>query len=189
MVEDHKRLKKNRCLCRGYKSFGNQTLWALPFTEQFIAFSCYFSSFWSFSHSRCLILQIFPTKILCTISQECQHELLQEKSGYDGTSHMGRPPPPRLQLWFVAHHQDAPGGHGCTLWQAALISHPRPYTSYRETSANWTEGHGLVGNIGDRWMIGLEDLRGLFQPWWFYECRKPVFLLAPQQPLQAWTSV
>ena len=28
-----------------------------------------------------------------------------------------------------------------------------------------TEGHGLVGNIGDRWMVGLDDLRGLFQPW------------------------
>ena len=28
-----------------------------------------------------------------------------------------------------------------------------------------TEGHGLVGDIGDRWMVGLDDLRGLFQPW------------------------
>ena len=28
-----------------------------------------------------------------------------------------------------------------------------------------TEGHGLVGNIGDRWMVGLDDHRGLFQPW------------------------
>jgi len=32
-----------------------------------------------------------------------------------------------------------------------------------------TEGHGLVGIIGDRWMVGLDDLRGLFQPWWFYD--------------------
>ena len=28
-----------------------------------------------------------------------------------------------------------------------------------------TEGHGLVGNIGDRWAVALDDLRGLFQPW------------------------
>jgi len=28
-----------------------------------------------------------------------------------------------------------------------------------------TEGHGLVGNNGDRWMVGLDDLRDLFQPW------------------------
>ena len=28
-----------------------------------------------------------------------------------------------------------------------------------------TEGHGLVGNIGGRWMIGMDDLGGLFQPW------------------------
>ena len=27
-----------------------------------------------------------------------------------------------------------------------------------------TEGYGLVGNIGDRWKVGLDDLRGLFQP-------------------------
>jgi len=32
-----------------------------------------------------------------------------------------------------------------------------------------TEGHGLVGNIGDRGTVGLDDLRGLFQPWWFYD--------------------
>jgi len=25
-----------------------------------------------------------------------------------------------------------------------------------------TEGHGLVGNIGDRWTVGLDDLVGLF---------------------------
>ena len=28
-----------------------------------------------------------------------------------------------------------------------------------------TEGHGLVGNIGGRWTVGLDDLGGLFQPW------------------------
>ena len=27
------------------------------------------------------------------------------------------------------------------------------------------EGHGLVRTIGDRWMVGLDDLGGLFQPW------------------------
>jgi len=27
------------------------------------------------------------------------------------------------------------------------------------------EGCGLVGNIGDRLVVGLDDLRGLFQPW------------------------
>jgi len=28
-----------------------------------------------------------------------------------------------------------------------------------------TEGHGLVGNIGGRWMVGLDDLGSLFQSW------------------------
>ena len=28
-----------------------------------------------------------------------------------------------------------------------------------------TEGHGLVGNIGGRRMVGLDDLGGLFQTW------------------------
>ena len=28
-----------------------------------------------------------------------------------------------------------------------------------------TMAHGLVGNIGGRWMVGLDDLGGLFQPW------------------------
>ena len=32
-----------------------------------------------------------------------------------------------------------------------------------------TEGHGLVGNTGDRWTVGWDDIRGLFQPWWFYD--------------------
>ena len=32
-----------------------------------------------------------------------------------------------------------------------------------------TEGYGSVGNIGGRWMVGLEDLGGLFQPWQSYD--------------------
>ena len=28
-----------------------------------------------------------------------------------------------------------------------------------------TKGHGLVGDSGDRWTIGMDYLRGLFQPW------------------------
>ena len=32
-----------------------------------------------------------------------------------------------------------------------------------------TEGHGLVGNIGDRRTVELDVLRGLFQSWWFYD--------------------
>jgi len=27
------------------------------------------------------------------------------------------------------------------------------------------EGRGLVRTIGDRWLVGLDDLVGLFQPW------------------------
>jgi len=30
-----------------------------------------------------------------------------------------------------------------------------------------TKEHGLEGIIGDRWMVGLDDLGGLFQPWQF----------------------
>ena len=29
----------------------------------------------------------------------------------------------------------------------------------------YTEGHGLVGNTGDRSTVGLDYLGGLFQPW------------------------
>ena len=28
-----------------------------------------------------------------------------------------------------------------------------------------TEGHGLVGNTGDKWTVGLVDFDSLFQPW------------------------
>ena len=32
----------------------------------------------------------------------------------------------------------------------------------QETCRRGTERHALVGGIGDRWMVGLDDLRGLF---------------------------
>jgi len=35
----------------------------------------------------------------------------------------------------------------------------------QETFRCFTEGCGLVGNTADRWMVGLNDFRGLFQPW------------------------
>jgi len=35
----------------------------------------------------------------------------------------------------------------------------------QETFRCCTEGHGLVGNSGGTWVVGLDDLRGLFQPW------------------------
>ena len=35
----------------------------------------------------------------------------------------------------------------------------------KETFRSCTVGHSLVGNIGDRWTVGLDDLGGLFQPW------------------------
>ena len=34
----------------------------------------------------------------------------------------------------------------------------------QETWRCCTEGHSLVGNIGDKWIVGLDDLGGLFQP-------------------------
>ena len=34
-----------------------------------------------------------------------------------------------------------------------------------ETFRCCTEGRDLAGNIGDRWTVGLDDLRGLVQPW------------------------
>jgi len=34
-----------------------------------------------------------------------------------------------------------------------------------ETCRCCTKRHGLVGNIGGRWTVGLDDLGGLFQPW------------------------
>jgi len=35
----------------------------------------------------------------------------------------------------------------------------------QETFRCCTERHSLVGNIGDKWMVGLDDLGELFQPW------------------------
>ena len=35
----------------------------------------------------------------------------------------------------------------------------------QETFRCCTEGHGLVGNIDDMQMAGLDDPGGLFQPW------------------------
>ena len=32
-----------------------------------------------------------------------------------------------------------------------------------------TRGAGLVGKCGGRWMVGLDDLGCLFQPWQFYD--------------------
>ena len=34
----------------------------------------------------------------------------------------------------------------------------------QETCRCGTEGHGSVRNIGDMWMVGLDDRGGLFQP-------------------------
>ena len=31
------------------------------------------------------------------------------------------------------------------------------------------EEHSLVRAVGDRQMVGLDDLVGLFQPWWFFD--------------------
>jgi len=49
-------------------------------------------------------------------------------------------------------------------------------TSVQETFRCGTERHGLVGNISDRWMVGLDDLRSLFQPWWFYDSMVNLFI-------------
>ena len=35
----------------------------------------------------------------------------------------------------------------------------------QETFRCCTEGCGLLGNTDDRWTVGLDDLRGLFQLW------------------------
>ena len=34
----------------------------------------------------------------------------------------------------------------------------------QEALKHCTEGHGSVRNIGDMWMVGLDDRGGLFQP-------------------------
>ena len=33
-----------------------------------------------------------------------------------------------------------------------------------------TKEHGLVDNVGGSWTVGLDDLRDLFQPKWFFDC-------------------
>ena len=35
------------------------------------------------------------------------------------------------------------------------------------------EGHGSLRTIGDRWTVGLDDLVGLFQPWWCHDSMNP----------------
>jgi len=36
--------------------------------------------------------------------------------------------------------------------------------------------HGLIRTVGDRWMVGLNDGVGLFQPWWFHDSMKiPIY--------------
>ena len=35
----------------------------------------------------------------------------------------------------------------------------------QETCKCGTKEHGLVGSIGGRWTVGLDDLRDLFQPY------------------------
>ena len=57
----------------------------------------------------------------------------------------------------------------------------------QETFRRCTEGHGLVGNIGDRWMVGLDSLEGLFQPWWFYDSMKP--RAAPTQVMRVYSGI
>lgn len=35
----------------------------------------------------------------------------------------------------------------------------------QEIFKHCTEGRALVGNVGDRHTVGLDDLGGIFQPW------------------------
>lgn len=39
--------------------------------------------------------------------------------------------------------------------------------SYFNNRRCCARGHGLMGNIGGRRMVGLDDLKDLLQPWWF----------------------
>jgi len=54
----------------------------------------------------------------------------------------------------------AQGGGGVTVLGSA-----------RETF-RCTEGRGLVGNVGDRWTVGLDNPKGFFQTWRFYSSMK-----------------
>ena len=40
-----------------------------------------------------------------------------------------------------------------------------------------TEGYGLVGNIGGRWTVGLDDLEDLFNPSWFCDSSETINLI------------
>jgi len=42
------------------------------------------------------------------------------------------------------------------------VVEPPTFGSAQETFRCCTEGHGLVRNIGDRWMVGLDALRGFY---------------------------
>ena len=45
-----------------------------------------------------------------------------------------------------------------------MVQSPCVHGGVQEPCGCGTEGCGLVGNIGIRWMVGLDDLSGLFQP-------------------------
>ena len=45
-----------------------------------------------------------------------------------------------------------------------MVQSPCVQVGVQEPCGCGTEGCGLVGNIGIRWMVGLDDLSGLFQP-------------------------
>lgn len=47
---------------------------------------------------------------------------------------------------------------------SCIVSSKGDGVSYvQETFRCYTKGHSLVGNNGDRWMVGRDDLVGLFQ--------------------------
>ena len=46
-----------------------------------------------------------------------------------------------------------------------------PWRRVQVTFGCCTKGHGLVWKNGGRWMVGLHDISGLFQPWWFYDSK------------------
>jgi len=58
-----------------------------------------------------------------------------------------------------------------------LLSIPDPRTQFLYYAEIYSNTATLVGNIGDRWTIGLDDLRGLFQRWWLYDLpvHNPIF--------------
>ena len=54
-------------------------------------------------------------------------------------------------------------------WSGAGMGYPGRWWCHhpcvQEEFRCCTNGHGLVGNIGDRWIVGLDDLGGRVQPW------------------------